>query len=68
MGHQRSEKSISELLDDIDVVLTGSSRAAARLEDDMPVYLLDMAIRHIRKKALQLLCSRKPVPVPVAAE
>ena len=73
MGHQRRERSISELLDDIDVKLTGSSKSAASVGDDMLVYLLDMAILHVRKKAVQILgvpeiYSVGPIGLPVAAE
>ena len=54
MGTRR-EKSISEMLDDIDIKLTACSKAAAGMGDDMLVYLLDMAILHVRKKAVHLV-------------
>lgn len=54
MGRGRNQKSLSKLLDEIDIKLTSSSRAAAEIGDELLVYLLDMAILHVRKKAVRV--------------
>ena len=42
------------VLDELDEVLTNSSKVAANLDDEFLVYLLDMAVLHVRKKAVHL--------------
>lgn len=40
------------VLDELDEALTNSSKVAAALGDEFPVYLIDMAVLHVRKKAV----------------
>ncbi len=44
--------SLSGVLDDLDETLTQSSKVAASMGDAFLVYVLDMAILHVRKKAI----------------
>ena len=44
----------AEIIDDLDEALTNSSRVAATLGDELLVYLIDMAVLHVRKKAIHL--------------
>ena len=44
----------AEVLDDLDETLTNSSKVAASLGDEFLVYLIDMAVLHVRKKAIHL--------------
>ncbi len=43
---------LSVVLDELDEALTKSSGVAAALGDQFLVYLIDMAILHVRKKAI----------------
>ena len=43
---------LSIVLDELDEALTKSSGVAAALGDEFLVYLIDMAILHVRKKAV----------------
>ncbi len=43
-----------EVLDDLDETLTNGSKVAASLGDEFLVYLIDMAVLHVRKKAIHL--------------
>ena len=42
------------ILDDLDEALTNSSKVAATFGDELLVYLIDMAVLHVRKKAIHL--------------
>lgn len=44
----------SVMLDELDEALTNSSKVAATLNDELLVYLINMAILHVRKKAAHL--------------
>ncbi len=44
----------SVVLDELDEALTYSSRVAASLGEEFLVYLIDMAVLHVRKKAVHL--------------
>ncbi len=44
----------AQVLDDLDETLTNSSKVAASLGDEFLVYLIDMAVLHVRKKAIHL--------------
>ena len=44
----------AEVLDGLDETLTNSSKVAASLGDEFLVYLIDMAVLHVRKKAIHL--------------
>lgn len=44
----------AKVLDDLDETLTNSSKVAASLGDELTVYLIDMAILHVRKTAIHL--------------
>lgn len=46
--------SLSGVLDDLDETLTQSSKVAASLGDEFLVYVLDMAILHVRKQAIHV--------------
>jgi len=66
-------KSLPEVLDEIDIRLTFSSKAAASMGDDLLMYVLDMAILHVRKKAVKTtepppFYSETPTPMLLAAE
>ena len=43
-----------EILDDLDETLTNGSKVAASLGDEFLVYLIDMAVLHVRTKAIHL--------------
>ncbi len=43
---------LSVVLDELDEVLTNSSNVAAALSDELMIYLIDMAVLHVRKKAV----------------
>ncbi len=45
---------LSIVLDELDEALTNSSKVAATLGDEFLVYLIDMAILHVRTKAVHL--------------
>jgi hypothetical protein len=45
---------VSDVLDDLDEALTQSSKVAASLGDDFLVYMIDMAVLHVRKKAIHV--------------
>jgi hypothetical protein len=45
---------MSDALDDLDEALTQSSKVAASLGDDFLVYMIDMAVLHVRTKALHI--------------
>ena len=55
MKRRRHKKSLPKVLDEIDVRLTFSSKSAAAMGDVLLVYLLDMAILHVRKKAVRVI-------------
>ncbi len=42
------------VFDELDEGLTNSSKVAASLGDEFLVYLIDMAVLHVRKKAIHL--------------
>ncbi len=42
------------ILDELDEALTNSSKVAATFGDELLVYLIDMAVLHVRKKAIHL--------------
>ena len=42
------------ILDDLDEALTNSSKVAATFGDELLVYLIDMAVLHVTKKAIHL--------------
>ena len=44
----------SVVLDELDEALTNSSKVAATLGEEFLVYLIDMAVLHVRKKAVHL--------------
>jgi hypothetical protein len=45
---------MAEVIDDLDESLTNSSKVAATLGDEFLVYMIDMAVLHVRKKAIHL--------------
>ncbi len=45
---------LSVVLDELDEALTNSSKVAAALGDEFLVYLIDMAVLHVRKRAVHL--------------
>lgn len=45
---------MSETLDDLDEALTQSSKVAASIGDEFLVYMIDMAVLHVRKKAIHI--------------
>jgi hypothetical protein len=45
----------SIVLDELDEALTNSSKVAATLDDEFLVYLIDMAVLHVRKKAARAI-------------
>ena len=58
-------------LDELDEVLTNSSKLAALMGDEFLVYLIDMAVLHVRKEAISVERNaeyqiRKSVPTQVA--
>jgi len=55
MGHCQRRRSRLEILEQMDVKMTWCSRAAAGMDDELLVYLLDMAIVHTRKQAASLV-------------
>jgi hypothetical protein len=44
----------SAVLDELDEALANSSKVAAALSDEFLVYLINMAVLHVRKKAVQV--------------
>ena len=53
-ARRRRQAARSSVLDALDETLTNSSKVAASLSDEFLVYLLDMAILHVRKAAANL--------------
>ncbi len=54
MSTKSKERKKAQVLDDLDETLTESSRIAAAMGDDFLVYLIDMAVLCVRRKALGL--------------
>ncbi len=44
----------AKVLDNLDESLTNNSKVAASLGDEFLVYLIDMAVSHVREKAIHL--------------
>ncbi len=55
----------AEVLDDLDETLTKSSIIAATLGDELLVYLIDMAVLHVRKKAIHLEDGPEHLPLDI---
>ncbi len=52
---------LSVVLDELDEALTNSSKVAAALDDELLVYLIDMAVLHVRKKAIHTEDDRQAI-------
>jgi hypothetical protein len=52
MRSDRADRRISETLECLDVDITDCSKIAASIGDEFLVYLLDMAILHVRRRAV----------------
>jgi hypothetical protein len=49
-----NRRSLSTILAEIDITLTSSSKTAASIGDELLVYLIDMAILHVRTRAVNI--------------
>jgi hypothetical protein len=56
-----AQKDLAVVLDDLDEGLTNSSKVAATLHDDFLVYLIDIAIIHVRRTAVGIFDNPKRV-------
>jgi hypothetical protein len=52
MASKRSNAQISDVLECLDIDITDCSKIAASIRDEFLVYLLDMAILHVRRRAV----------------
>jgi hypothetical protein len=53
-GLQRRGSHMANVLDELDETLTNSSKMAGNLGDEFLVYIIDMAVLQVRKKAIHL--------------